>query len=98
MTIQLRQICLVARELEPVLEDLTDILGINRCYVDPGVGVFGLENTLMPIGRNFLEVVAPVEENTLVVVISIVATAMAGTWSSRKRILLRPKVKSDRMH
>ncbi len=64
MTIQLRQICLVARELEPVLEDLTDILGINRCYVDPGVGVFGLENTLMPIGRSFLEVVAPVEENT----------------------------------
>ncbi len=64
MTIQLRQICLVARELEPVLEDLTDILGINRCFVDPGVGVFGLENTLMPIGKNFLEVVAPVEENT----------------------------------
>ncbi len=64
MTIQLRQICLVARELEPVLQDLTDILGINRCFVDPGVGNFGLENTLMPIGRNFLEVVAPIEENT----------------------------------
>lgn len=64
MTIQLRQICLVARELEPVLQDLTGILGINRCFVDPGVGAFGLENTLMPIGRNFLEVVAPVQENT----------------------------------
>ncbi|MEQ8689609.1 MAG: VOC family protein [Pseudomonadales bacterium] len=64
MSIQLRQIALVARELEPVIQDLTAILGINRCYVDPGVGVFGLENTLMPVGRNFLEVVAPVEENT----------------------------------
>ncbi len=64
MTIQLRQICLVARELEPVIQDLTDILGINRCFVDPGVGKFGLENTLMPIGRNFLEVVAPIEQNT----------------------------------
>ena len=64
MTIQLRQICLVAAELEPVIVDLTDILGINRCYVDEGVGKFGLENTLMPIGRNFLEVVAPIEENT----------------------------------
>lgn len=64
MTIQLRQICLVARELEPVIEDLTEILGINRCYVDSGVGKFGLENTLMPIGRNFLEVVAPIEEGT----------------------------------
>ena len=64
MTIQLRQICLVARKLEPVIQDLTAILGINRCFIDPGVGVFGLENTLMPIGRNFLEVVAPIEENT----------------------------------
>lgn len=64
MTIQLRQICLVAGKLEPVIEDLTDILGINRCYVDPGVGKFGLENTLMPVGLNFLEVVAPVQEGT----------------------------------
>ena len=64
MTIQLRQICLVARELEPVIEDLTSVLGINRCYVDPDVGQFGLENTLMPIGRNFLEVVAPIQDGT----------------------------------
>jgi hypothetical protein len=64
MTIQLRQICLVAQKLEPVIQDLTGILGINRCYVDPGVGHFGLENTLMPIGRNFLEVVAPIQEGT----------------------------------
>ena len=49
MTIQLRQICLVAHKLEPVIEDLTDILGINRCFVDPGVGKIGLENTLMPV-------------------------------------------------
>ena len=58
MTLQLRQICLVARELEPVIRDLSEILGINQCYVDDGVGKFGLENTLMPIGRNFLEVLA----------------------------------------
>ncbi len=64
MTLQLRQICLVASELEPVIQDLTTILGINRCYVDDGVGKFGLENTLMPVGRNFLEVVAPIEEGT----------------------------------
>lgn len=64
MTIQLRQICLVAHHLEPVIQDLTDILGLERCYVDPGVGVFGLENTLLPIGRNFLEVVAPLQAGT----------------------------------
>ncbi len=64
MSIQLRQICLVARELKPVIDDLTDILGINPVFVDPGVGTFGLENTLMAIGRNFLEVVAPVKDGT----------------------------------
>ena len=64
MAIQLRQIAMVARKLEPVIDDLTSILGINRCYVDPGVAAFGLENTLMPVGLNFLEVVAPVEDNT----------------------------------
>ena len=64
MKIQLRQICLVARELKPVIDDLTDVLGIHACFVDPGVGAFGLENTLLCVGRNFLEVVAPVQENT----------------------------------
>lgn len=64
MTIQLRQICLVARELAPVIDELADILGLERCFVDPGVGVFGLENTLLPVGRNFLEVVAPIREDT----------------------------------
>ena len=64
MSIQLRQICLVAESLKPVVNDLTDILGINACYVDPGVGAFGLENTLMAVGRNFLEVVAPIKEGT----------------------------------
>lgn len=64
MTIQLRQICLVAEKLAPVIEDLTDILGIKGCFIDPAVAHFGLENTLMPVGRNFLEVVAPVKPDT----------------------------------
>ena len=29
-----------------------------------GSAEFGLENTLMPVGRNFLEVVAPIQEGT----------------------------------
>ncbi len=64
MTIQLRQICLVASNLAPTIEELTEILGINTCFIDPGVGVFGLENVLFPIGRNFLEVVAPTKQGT----------------------------------
>jgi hypothetical protein len=60
----LRQVCLVAHRLRPAIDDFTSVLGIEACYVDPGVGRFGLENTLMAVGTNFLEVVAPVEEDT----------------------------------
>ena len=64
MWIRLRQIALVARELQPVIDDLQAVLGIEPCYIDPGVGVFGLENTLLPIGNQFLEVVAPTRDGT----------------------------------
>lgn len=64
LTIQLRQICLVAATLKPVIEALEDVFGLCRCYVDPNVAVFGLENTLLPVGRNFLEVVAPTRAGT----------------------------------
>jgi hypothetical protein len=61
---RLRQVALVARELDPVVEDLCAVLGIRVGFHDPGVSAFGLENAVMPIGETFLEVVAPVEENT----------------------------------
>jgi hypothetical protein len=64
MSLTLRQICLVAEKLQPVIDDLKNVLGIEVCYVDPGVGIFGLENSLMPVGTNFIEVVSPVQENT----------------------------------
>lgn len=64
MGMYLRQVCLVAHRLRPAIDDLTSVLGIEACYVDPGVGRFGLENTLMAVGTNFLEVVAPVEDDT----------------------------------
>lgn len=64
MTIQLRQIAFVADRLEPVLQDFEAVFGLARCFIDPGVAVFGLENTLMPVGRNFFEVVAPVKPDT----------------------------------
>ena len=64
MWLRLRQICLVARELKPVEKHLNEVLGINVCFRDPGVGFFGLENALFPIGNQLLEVVAPVKEDT----------------------------------
>jgi len=64
MSLTLRQIALVAERLQPVLEDLQAVLGIGVCHVDPQVEVFGLENSLLPVGTNFIEVVAPIRENT----------------------------------
>ena len=64
MWLRLKQICLVARELMPVEEHLNEVLGINVCFRDPGVGFFGLENALFPIGNQLLEVVAPIEADT----------------------------------
>jgi hypothetical protein len=64
MPIRLRQICLVAQQLAPVIEDFKAVVGLQVCFKDPEVAVFGLENSLMPVGSNFIEVVAPVKENT----------------------------------
>jgi hypothetical protein len=64
MSIYLRQICLVANQLAPVIEDFEEIFGLEVCFVDKGVAVFGLENSLMPVGTNFIEVVSPIKEDT----------------------------------
>jgi Glyoxalase-like domain len=64
MNLRMRQICLVARVLEPVVETFREVFGFEVCHRDPGVGKYGLENALFPIGSGFLEVVAPVREGT----------------------------------
>ena len=64
MWLRLRQIALVAHELAPVQADLEAVLGVAVCFRDPGVGHFGLENALFPIGNELLEVVAPIREQT----------------------------------
>lgn len=61
---RLRQICLVADKLAPVIDDLRGVMGLGAGFHDKGVAHFGLENEVIPIGDNFLEVVAPVEPNT----------------------------------
>ncbi len=64
MWLRLRQIALVANQLQPVVDDFREVLGIEVCFRDPGVGRFGLENALFPVGNQFLEVVAPTREDT----------------------------------
>lgn len=61
---RLRQIALVAENLAAAEAELTALLGVHVCYVDPAVGKFGLENILMPLGETLLEVVSPKEQGT----------------------------------
>lgn len=61
---RLRQVCLVAPHLEPVVSDIAAILGLDICYRDPGVGRYGLENALLPVDATLLEVVAPTQPGT----------------------------------
>ena len=64
MNLRMRQICLVARELDPVVETFREVFGLEVCHRDPGVGKYGLENALFAVGNGFLEVVAPVRDGT----------------------------------
>ena len=64
MWLKLRQIALVAENLQPVEAQLIDVMGLKVCYRDPGISYFGLENALFPIGNQLLEVVAPIKEGT----------------------------------
>jgi len=62
--LRLRQICLVAPELRPAVDDIAAVLGTQVCYRDPSVGRYGLENALFPLGADILEVVAPTRDGT----------------------------------
>jgi hypothetical protein len=64
MRIRLRQVALVAADLASAEASIIDELGVELCYRDPDVGVFGLQNALFPIGDKLLEVVSPVQEGT----------------------------------
>ncbi len=63
-TMRMRQICLVAPHLEPVVGDIAAIMGLTVCHRDPNVARYGLENALLPVDTILLEVVAPFREGT----------------------------------
>src|SRR3569623_2678560 len=61
---RLRQICLVAPQLEPVISDIAAIMGLSVCFRDGNVAKYGLENALLPVDTILLEVVAPFKDGT----------------------------------
>jgi hypothetical protein len=62
--IRLRQVALVAPEIEPVVEALQETFALPVVFHDPGVAEFGLRNALLLVGDQFLEVLAPITEGT----------------------------------
>lgn len=64
MWIRLRQIAVVTEDLRKTALDVQTVLGVEACFTDPGVKVFGLKNTLWPIGTQFLECVTPIQDDT----------------------------------
>jgi 4-hydroxyphenylpyruvate dioxygenase-like putative hemolysin len=62
--LRFRQAVLAARDLDTAVNELRAALPLGEPYSDPGVGLFGLENAVMPLGDTFVEVVSPTQENT----------------------------------
>lgn len=58
--IRIRQVVLVAADLESAAGQLQELLGIRESFRDPpDIGDLGVVNVVMPVGDTFLEVVSP---------------------------------------
>ena len=63
--LRLRQIALIAPELEAPVAALTDVFGLAEGFRDDHLEeLFGLTNCLLPIGEQFLEICATVRPDT----------------------------------
>jgi hypothetical protein len=62
--VRLRQVALVATDLDTVVKALETELGLSSPFHDPGVSEFGLHNAVFSLGDSFLEVVSPVRGGT----------------------------------
>jgi hypothetical protein len=62
--LELLQITLVVHDLEAVVHDFASELGLRVAFRDPGVGLWGLENAVLPMGTTFIELLSPTREDT----------------------------------
>ncbi|RMZ68323.1 hypothetical protein GMOD_00009931 [Pyrenophora seminiperda CCB06] len=61
---RLRQIALVAKDLEDTKQLLTHVLGVGVIFEDEAVEQWGLKNFLVPLGGDMIEVVSPIRDGT----------------------------------
>jgi hypothetical protein len=64
--IRIRQVAMIAPDLDPVVDELCETFGLQVCFHDPGVGEFGLRNALLLVGDQFIEVLSPTRAGTTV--------------------------------
>jgi catechol 2,3-dioxygenase-like lactoylglutathione lyase family enzyme len=64
MRMRLRQIVMVAADLDAAERRIEQELGLELCFRDPGVAAFGLRNALFPVGDQLVEVVSPTQPGT----------------------------------
>ena len=62
--IRLRQVCLVARDRDTVVGHLENVFDIRTGFNDPAIHRLGLHNAVIPVGDQFIEVVAPITSGT----------------------------------
>lgn len=64
LPMRLRQVALVAPSLAEAEAEVGGVLGLTVCFRDPALKRWGLENSLLPLGGDFLELLAPLQEGT----------------------------------
>ena len=79
--LRLRQIALVARDLDTVLGRPARRVRTSRsASAIPHIGTLGLHNVVIPVGGQFLEVVSPIARARRPSATSSAAAATAATW------------------
>ncbi len=61
---RLRQVALVAHDLDTVAKELEAALDLAEPFRDPGIAEFGLHNVVYALDDTFLEVVSPTRDGT----------------------------------
>lgn len=62
--LRIRQIAFVAHDLDPEVDKLQTVFGLGKPFNDPHIDSFGLRNAVIPAGRQFIEIISPIRENT----------------------------------
>ncbi len=61
---RLRQVVVAARDLDAIVQRISEALDLSVCFTDPSVAEFGLHNALLTVGDQFIEVVSPISDGT----------------------------------